>query len=327
MATSSQVTDITALTNAPDSNFLRRAFARMRRNWFVYLFLIPTFTLLIVFSFYPAALAFIMSLFDWIPGVSQKFVGLKNFERVLTDPFFHTSWRNILIIAVWSFSIPFMMPIIVAELIFNLKSGFAKQMYRVLILVPILIPSMVTMQLWKWMYAFPNGGINSILKALGLTSLMTPWLGNADTALPALLFMGFPWMIGIAPLIYLAGLMNISQDMLDAAHIDGATLVQRIRFIDMPLIIGQIRLFFVFGVIGVFQEFGNQLVLTQGGPSGATMVPGLYLYMKAFGIDRLSQNLKSMGEASVVGVILFTFIVLATIAGNRLIRTAEEKGA
>jgi multiple sugar transport system permease protein/raffinose/stachyose/melibiose transport system permease protein len=295
---------------------------RMARYWYAYVLLVPSFALLFTFVYYPAGLALVMSFFDWQPPIRADFVGLLNFQRVLSDPSFWNSWRNMLWIVLWTFTVPFAMPFIVAETIFNLRSRSSQQFYRMVILIPTLVPGMVTLQLWRWIYSYPNGGLNLLLKGVGLNDWVTPWLGTVSTALPALLFMGFPWIVGSAPLIYLAGLMNIPTEIIDASKIDGCSTFRRIREIDIPQIVGQARLFLTFGIIGVFQGFGAQLVLTQGGPYGATMVPGMYLYIKAFGIERFTKNYPQLGEACAVGVMLFLLISVFSFLGQKYVRTA-----
>lgn len=301
----------------------RSIWQRIAKHWYLYLLLVPTFALLAVFSYYATGLAIVESFFDWRPGSSNKFVGLLNYRRILADRAFWMSWRNMGWIVLWTFTVPFAMPIIVAEAIFNLRSRRAKAFYRIAILIPILVPGLVSLQLWKWLYAFPSGGINLLLGAVGLEELARSWLGNRNTALAALLFMGFPWIVGISPLIYLAGLLNIPSDVLDAAKIDGSSLWRRIISIDIPHILGQVRLFLILGIIDVVQGFGAQLVLTQGGPFGATTVPGWYLYTKAFPIASRgtgSHSLVALGQACAVGVMLFIIILCLSFVANRRLR-------
>ena len=295
---------------------------QMKRYWYVYLMLVPSFGLLMLFTYYPAAVAMVESFFDWKPGVRNDFVGLYNYRRVLTDPVFWFSWRNVLIIAFWRFTVPFAIPILVAEAIFNLKSKGAKNFYRMAILVPILVPGIVNLMLWKWIYSAPDGGLNLILRAVGLAELTRPWLGSTATALPAILFMGFPWVVGTAPLIYLAGLLNISGEVIDASLIDGCSTTRRIISIDLPHLLPQIRLFLIFGIIDVFQSFGGQLALTRGGPGIATIVPGLYLYKMAFGLERFEKAYTLICAACAVGVILFVVIFVLTFIANRYTRTS-----
>jgi raffinose/stachyose/melibiose transport system permease protein len=292
----------------------------MRKQWYLYVMLVPGLALLFLFIYYPAVVAMVESFFNWVPGVSNTFVGTYNYRRVLTDPVFWKSWRNIGIIALWQFSVPFVMPIIVAEAIFNLRSQWAKNFYRIVILIPTLVPGIVNLMIWRWLYVYPDGGINLILKAAGLGHIAKPWLGTKQTALPALLFMGFPWIVGAAPLVYLAGLLNISQEVIDASKIDGCSTVRRILAIDIPHLMGQVRLYFIFGLIGLLQQFGQQLAMTRGGPSNATIVPGLYLYKKFYGLERFERAYTRMGDACAVGVMMFIVIFALTQIANRYTR-------
>ncbi|MCC6170386.1 MAG: sugar ABC transporter permease [Caldilineaceae bacterium] len=303
----------------------RSVWAEMRRKWYLYAMLLPSLGLLVLFSYYPAALAMIESFYDWKPGISNTFVGLYNYQRVLTDKVFWISWRNILYVALWQFSIPFVIPILVAEAIFNLKSTRAQGVYRVAILIPALVPSIVTLMLWKWLYSSPRGGINLLLDAVGLHDYVRPWLGIPQTALAALLFMSFPWITGTTPLIYLAGLLNMTPEVLDAAKIDGCSTWRRIVSIDLPHLMGQVRLFLIFGVVGLLQDFGRFLALTGGGPGTTTMVPGLYLYKKAFGLDRFERAYTRLGDANAVGVILFFAILLLTYLAYRYARVSGSE--
>jgi ABC-type sugar transport system permease subunit len=294
------------------------------RNRAAYFLLFPAFALLLVFTYAPAGLALVMSFLDWRPGVDSQFVGLRNFARILADPLFWTAWRNTIAVAAFSLTIPFIIPFIVAEAIFNLRSKTAQNAYRVLIVVPIIVPTTVILLVWKYIYAYPAGGLNSVLRAIGLNDWARPFLGDSDTALIAILMIGFPFMIGIAPLIYLAGLMNISSEVLDSSQIDGASTLRRIISIDIPHVLGQFRLMLILTIIAVLQAFGSQLVLTMGGPAGSTMVPGLYLYAQAFGIDRFSKINTSLGQAAAMGLILFVVIIGLSILANRYRREDHE---
>lgn len=288
----------------------------VRKHWYLYIMLVPSFLLLVTFVYYPAGEALVMSFFDWQPGSRTTFIGLYNFRRILGDPSFWISWRNVVLIGIWSFTFPFFIPIAVAEAIFNLRSNISQNFYRVVILIPALVPSIVILMLWKWLYG-SEGGLNLILEAIGLGELARPWLGTRETALPALVFVGFPWITGIAPLIYLAGLLNISSEVIDASQLDGCSTWRRILYIDLPHLGGQIRLFIILTLIDLLRKFGNPLALTEGGPGDATMVPGLYLYKKAFGLERFEQTAIRLGEACAVGVIIFTVLFLMTIISNR----------
>jgi len=142
------------------------------------------------------------------------------------------------------------------------------------------------------------------------------WLSTPKTALWSYIFIGFPWASVTSMLIYLAGLQNIPQDVLDASKLDGAGTWRRILTIDLPLIRGQIKLFAVLTIIETFQRYVFIYILTEGGPANATMVPGVYLFLKAFQSYRL-------GYASAVGLIMFLFILVLTLINNFLLKSDD----
>jgi ABC-type sugar transport system permease subunit len=123
--------------------------------------------------------------------------------------------------------------------------------------------------------------------------------------------MGFPWVGGTSVLIYMSGMMNISPEVIEASRLDGASTLRRIFSIDMPLLSGQIRYFLIFGVISGFQDYGIQMVLTDGKPGYSTVVPGFYMYMNAF-------RFGSLGYACAIGTVLFAVIMLMTMLTFKL---------
>jgi raffinose/stachyose/melibiose transport system permease protein len=175
----------------------------------------------------------------------------------------------------------------------------------------------VTLLLWQFIYDPYYGFLNTFLDAIGLDQWAeTAWLADPDLALYALMFSGFPFVGGIGVLIYLAGLQSISVEIYDAAKIDGASGLRQFFTIDLPLIKGQIRLNMVLSIIAGLQALTGPLVLTNGGPVDATLVPGLYIYELAFTYGRL-------GYASAIGVYIFIAVLALTILNLRLFRDKD----
>lgn len=283
-----------------------------------YLFVLPTMILLCIFNYYPAFSGLYHSLFDWAVGGESKFIGLRNFIEIITDRNFQTSVINVTKLTIWNLLVPtLIIPIFVAELIYNLHSQRAKYIYRVLVITPMVIPGIVNLLIWQFIYDADYGLLNTILKGIGLGHLTRSWLGDPNTALYAIMAMGFPWIGGTTVLIYLAGLMNIPSSVFDAALIDGVIGLRRFFSIDLPLITSQIKLNVILSLIGTIQGYGTMLVLTGGGPGTSTLVPGLYMYQAAFNYGR-------MGFASAVGVILFIVILFLTILNMKFISSPAE---
>jgi len=223
--------------------------------------------------------------------------------------------------------------IFAAVCIHRLRSEKWQYFYRVLFVVPLIIPQMVGLLIWKFFYDPNVGPLNKILVTTGIDKILMwmdkwvfhlgvfnppfkpAWLGDPSLIIPALIFWGFPWVGVVGVLIYLAGLQNISNDVYEAAEIDGVGWWKRFTCIEFPLIMTQIRLNLVLMIIGTFQAYGFQLILlgVEGGPRNKGMTPGLYMFYQAF-------NEQKYGYACSIGLILFFIILILTIINQRYVR-------
>jgi raffinose/stachyose/melibiose transport system permease protein len=224
------------------------------------------------------------------------------------------------------------MPLFVAYLIYHLKLATLRYWFRVMFTVPMVVPGIVMLLIWIFMYT-PNGGVNAILDAIGLhqltltaDGLTRSWLGDYNTALAAVLFVGFPWVAPVNMLIFLAGLEAIEMELIDAAKVDGAKGLKMFWFIELPMVVGQIRLVIVTSTIGVMQGFQNILVMTGGGPGYATMVPAMRMYdtVMASGSGGVG-TAPQMGFGSAIGVFIFFLIMIVTIFNLRVLRRVEPE--
>jgi raffinose/stachyose/melibiose transport system permease protein len=305
-----------------------------RRVWdskILYLLILPTFALILIFNYSPIVMGFYYS-FTRFDGMRAFWIGLENYRRIFLDPALVQSYKNIAIILPFSLIAGISMPMFVAYLIYHLRSANLRYWFRVLFTVPMVVPTIVTLLIWIFMYS-PNGGVNAIFNLVGLESLTTTasgqarsWLGDQRTALGAILFVGFPWVAPVNMLIFLAGLEAIPTELVDAAKVDGAKSWKMFWFVELPLVMGQIRLIAVITTIGVMQGFQQILVMTNGGPGYSTMVPAMRMYDTVFpsgsgGVGTAPQ----MGFGSAIGVFLFFVIMVITIFNLRVIRTVEPE--
>lgn len=298
---------------------LRRPARLWQRVWrmrLMYFFLLPAFALLVLFEYWPTYLVLKEAFYDWDGFRINNFIGLANFRELLHDPVFLKSARNIVIILAFYLTIPFAMPIIIAETVFNLASERAQRFWRVFLLIPAIVPFLVILLLWQYLYNPVDGFLNILLQHFGQQPKL--WLSSPDSSLWSYMAIEFPWASGTYMLIYLAGLQNIPQDVVDASRLDGASTWTRIFRIDLPLIMGQIKLIAILTIIQTLQRYVGILILTDGGPANATMVPGVYLFQKAFGAHRL-------GYASAVGLLLFLFILMLTLINQFLLKSSETE--
>ncbi len=301
-------------------------------EWRLYLFLLPSFLLIGTFSYFPALSAIYHSFFDWQGGDSRKFIGLDNFRRIATDKVLWGSFLTIAILVIAN--IVKMIPsIVMAVMVHRLKSDRWQYWYRVLLVVPMIVPGLVTLFIWKFFFDPNMGVLNRVLDVTGLKSLLVAldahlfhwgvflpdvpiaWLSQPDLIIPALILWGFPWIGAVGVLIYLAGLQSIGVEVYEAAELDGAGPFQRFLHIELPLITTQIRLSLVLLVIGTLQGFGLQLLLLGegGGAGGRGMVPGLWMFNRAFVAGEF-------GYACAIGMVLFVFILVLTLINNKYVR-------
>jgi raffinose/stachyose/melibiose transport system permease protein len=248
--------------------------------------LLPTFGLLAVFSLVPFLWAFATSFYDYEVGGGSTFVGVANYVEYLSDPTLFTSFANLV------------------------------YLYRVLFLIPVVVPGVAGLMIWQNMIYGDGGLLNELLRLVGREDLTRGWLTDPQTVLWAVVFIGFPFAGGINILIYFAGLAGIPDSVHEAAELDGARGVGKFLKIDVPLVQSQIKLLTILTVIGTVQGFEGMFILTKGGPGFNTMVPGLWMYMNAFSFQR-------MGYACAIGVILFLLILGLTMLNMRYFRSSE----
>jgi ABC-type sugar transport system permease subunit len=235
-----------------------------------------------------------------------------------------------------AFNLVKMIPsIALAVVIHRLRSDRWQYAYRALLVVPMIVPSLVTLFIWKFFFDPNLGAFNRILDVTGgkralvwLDGLLgwgvfhegvpIGWLSQTELILPALFLWGFPWIGAVGVLMYLAGLQGIGQEVYEAAELDGVGPWGRFFHIELPLILTQVRLSLVLLVIGTLQGYGLQLLLLgeNGGPGSRGLTPGLWMYNRAFIAGEF-------GYACAIGMILFVFILVLTFVNNRWVRVEK----
>lgn len=279
-----------------------------------YLFILPTFLFLGYFLYYPAWTALSGAFTDWDGFNPPQFVGLQNFERAFADPALRASiWNNV----VWAMLrvvrqiVP---PFLVAELIFHLAGRRQKYFYRTLFVIPLVIPGIVEILLWKYFYR-TDGLLNQGLALFGIGELR--WLSDPGLALYSLIFMGFPWIAAFNLLIYYSGLQNISKEVLEAAALDGTTGWRRIWSIDIPLTLPQTKLLLILAIISSVQVILEPLVMTGGGPGFATYMPGLHMYLVA-------TQYGEFGYSMAIALLMFLVVLVLTVVNMRFFQERAD---
>ncbi|MCL5269568.1 MAG: extracellular solute-binding protein [bacterium] len=282
-----------------------------------FVLLLPTFALLATFNYFPVISGLCHAFTHWEEGVQATFNGLDNFRRMARDIYLFTGLGNLAILIAAGLFKSTVVPFLVAELIMSLRGGHWRSFYRTAFLVPMVAPGIVMILIWKFIYdpnlGLLNGLLERVERALGTTGLQHVWLGDPDTALGSIVMMGFPWVGALGLLIYMAGLQQIGPSIYEAYRMDGASVWKRLWHIDIPLVGGQTRLLVILTMIGVLQDFFSVLLLTDGGPGMATMLPALRMYHVAF-------RFSHFGYGAAIGFVLFVGILTVTLLNLRLWR-------
>lgn len=306
--------------------------AKALREWRLYLFVAVPLFFILMFQYFPAASAVYHSFFEWDGDETKRFIGLDNFRRIMGDT---TLWNSFILIGILVVAnvLKLIPSIFIAVMIHRLKSDKAQYWYRLLVVLPMIVPQLVVLFIWKFFFDPNLGPLNKILESTRLIEVLAwfdstffagntfrtdapiAWLSQEQLIVPALIIWGFPWIGAVGVLIYLAGLQSISKDVYEASDLDGVSPFQKFLYIELPLIMTQVRLTLILLIIGTLQSFGLQLLLLGegGGAGGRGMVPGLWMYNQAFVANEF-------GYACAIGLVLFFFILILTIINNKYVR-------
>lgn len=301
---------------------LRKTSRKSLRNtwgksaWIGLAFVAPAVAFSLVFDWYPMLEGMYRSLFSWDGFGKPLFVGLRNFADIFRDEVFWIAVKNMLFFL--AANLVLMFPTIIAcVVLFRIRSGRAQFVYRVLFCIPMVVPYMVVILMWKFMYNPQYGVFNNLLALLDLKELQRTWLGDPRLVKWCIVFMGFPFVTTNAALIYLGGLKSISESVWEAAMLDGCGPVRKFVSLEFPLIAGQFKLNLIGAISGAITGYGLQMILTKGGPGHSSLVPGLYMYNQAF-------SAKRFGFASAIGMVLFLVSLLVTLLTMRFVKGQED---
>jgi len=271
---------------------------------------------MIVFSYYPAASALYHSFFNWEPGYASPFTGIENYRQILSDSIFWHSFVNVGKLFLFGITVALVVPFMVAELLIRLKSARLQYVFRALLILPMTFPGIVTILLWSFMFNPDTGLLNTVLHLLGSHATVN-WIGSPSIALYSLMLMGIPWVAGVTFLLMLSGLQAIPLEIFAAASVDGATGIRRILHIDIPLLLPVLRILLVLSIVGWLQNITVMLVLTNGGPDYATMVPALWAYLQAF-------TFGNWGYAAALSSVLFVLMAGLSIVAWKMVRGGSD---
>lgn len=275
----------------------------LKKETLMWLLLVPTVFSIVICQWNPVIKGFYMSFFHTSGYDIAGFAGLENYKNVLTDTMFLSTLKNMVEYVVWSLVIGFLPPLVIAIMLNELVHG--KQLFKVLLYVPVIAPSLAVSIIWMNMYSPASGGLlNSFLIKLGFP--IQNWLLNPTMTIP-LIIISCTWNnFASTMILYLAALQTMSQDLYEAAVLDGAGIWRRITKITLPHLAPTMLLLFVRQVIGIFQIMEQPLVMTDGGPNNASLTLNLTAYKMSF-------QYMQVDRALALGVVSFLFLIVATL--------------
>jgi len=270
--------------------------ARFRRNIVPYLFLLIPVIIYLVWVIGPMFYTFYLSLTDWDGLTSPTFIGLRNYERLFHDKVFFLSLKNNLKWLLAFVTIPVAFGLLLAMAL-N-KSIPGEKIFKMNFYMPMVLAMVVSGLIWGWMYHPKGGLINTFLVATGLFKKGPGWLSDRDIVLYSIIIVAIWRQVGYVMVLYLAGLKSINPQLLEAAHIDGATGWQTFWRILLPLLTPVTIIVLVISVIDSLRAFDLVSIMTRGGPANASSVLANFMYIESF-------NNYKMGYGSAIAVIIF----------------------
>jgi len=281
----------------------------------------PAVVLMTVFLVFPVVNAgyYVFVDFDGL-DTSPPWVGLANFTELFQDArMWAAAWNNVIWIVIGTIA-PLLLGLALALLLWGVRRG--STFYRVVFFLPYVLPQVAVGVVWGWIYSPTRGWLNRGLEAVGLDGLRRGWLGDPSTALYAVLATAIWTATGFVFVIILSALRNVDKEQVDAALIDGAGYLQRLRYVVLPQIAPVFLMVTALTLIGGFAVFDIIFVMTGGGPANATEVLGVYAYKNAFLFSRISYG-------TTLALVVTALAVPVAMWLNRLQRrvSLEEGGA
>lgn len=267
------------------------------------LFLLPLIVIFGLFAWWPIVRSLPLSLQETNLIDPAQWVGLANFEAVLSDPLLWTAVRNTLWFVILALVIGFPIPLALAVVLSEFRRG--RGVASVLAYLPVILPPVSVILLWKLFYdPRPTGLFNTIAGWVGLGPF--PWLERASSVMPSIVVMATWASFGTATIIYLAALTSVRTELYEAAEIDGATVWQRVWHVTLPQLRIVVLIMLLLQVVGTFQVFAQPYVMTGGGPENASITLIMLVFEYAFVSGRF-------GVATALSLMLA--VVLAAISG------------
>ncbi|WP_019135073.1 carbohydrate ABC transporter permease [Cellulomonas massiliensis] len=289
---------------------------RLRRGWVAWALLLPAAAFYGVFVIQSIVRTVQYSFYDWNGVTAATWAGFGNYVEIVRDPELGGSIVNAFELILFFSVIPVALGLVTAATIRKFATSRLALVSRTVLFLPQIIPLVAAGIMWSWLLS-TDGLVNQVLRAVGLGALARPWLGDFDTALPAVGVIGAWVLFGLCMLLLLAGMSKIDPSLYEAARIDGAGVVREFFSITVPSVRQEIGVCVTVTVIAALASFDIVYISTQGGPGNSTLVPGLEIYYLAF-FER------EIGTASALAVALMVLVLAVVLPLQRLTRSGDS---
>lgn len=278
----------------------------------ILLFVAVPMLIYVFFALIPILYNIYISLFDTNLLTPGKFVGLKNYARLLKDTTFLRGLRNNIFLVIGSLAAHMGLGLFFANAIFQKVKG--SKFFQSVFFLPSVICGVAVGLIWTFVYHGNYGLLNAFLKLIGQGDLQQVWLSNKNLALICIIVVVMWQWVGYHVVIQLAAMRNIPQELYEAAQLDGASEWQQFKNITVPLIRPILKVDAVLIITGALKYYDLVAVMTNGGPNHATEVMSTYMYYEAF-------NVLKFGYSSAIGVVLLILCMSAVMLTNKVFKT------
>jgi ABC-type sugar transport system permease subunit len=285
-------------------------------SWSGLIYIVPALAFFVVFVVYPIIVSVQTSFYEYDGLTLATPVGFSNYANVFSDGDLRNALTHSLVLLVFYAALPVCIGLALAGAMSRIRI-YGLTVFRALLFLPQILSSVVVAVAWRGLLA-SDGPINSALHAVGLGALATSWLGNFDTALPAIGVIGTWVEYGLCMVLFLAGIVTIDRSLYEAARLDGAGPIREFFAITLPALRPQISIALILTITFALRNFDLIWNTTRGGPGTSTTVPSLFVYQDAF------QN-RQLGQASALAVVLTAVILIVVLIVQLALRERGEK--
>ncbi|MDE2859414.1 MAG: sugar ABC transporter permease [Chloroflexota bacterium] len=266
-----------------------------------YLWILPAILVYGIFKLVPLVSGIYMALLRWDGIEEPRFIGLRNFEKILSDKLTLMVLGNNVEYAVLTVTGKIILSLFLAIMLNQALRG--RTFYRTSLFMPVVMSFVVIGILWRWLFNTEFGLLNNLFESLGLGFLAQDWLGDTSIALKSLTLVDIWKWYGFHMVIFLAGLQSIPGELYEAAKIDGASVWRQFRHVTLPMLQPVMIVNVTISLMGAFNVFDIPYVMTEGGPANSTNVMALHIYLRGFKFYRF-------GFSAALSYVLLTIVTL-----------------